>query len=244
VAIVNEELAKRLWSADDAIGKRVFNEAGQPLEVVGLVRAAKFESLFDRARPMIYLPLAQHYGPALTIHARTTIPAASALPALRRALTDPDPRLAAFDVRTMPEQIDLGSLPLRMAARMFALFGATALGLACLGLYGTLAFAVSQRIREIGVRMALGATAADVTRLVMSQAVRPLMVGTSIGLIPCVVAALVLQFELGIPGLMTQQDVWVLPAAAMAQTVLALAACWLPARRATRLDPAVALRCA
>jgi ABC-type antimicrobial peptide transport system permease subunit len=129
-----------------------------------------------------------------------------------------------------------------MSARLFALFGAVAFGLACISLYGTLSFVVSQRIAEIGVRMALGARPSDVMRLVMRQGVRPLILGTLLGLAPCVVAVQVLQIELATPGLLAPRDALVLPLVVGVQAVVASLACWIPARQATRLDPIASLR--
>jgi putative ABC transport system permease protein len=242
VAIVNENLARRYWPAGEAIGKRLYTENGQALEIVGVVKGSTYDTLMQDPQPFVYLPLAQNGTAALTIHARTTVPPALLLEDLRRKLTAIDPRLPVFDVKTMDEHVAVPLLPIRMGASLLGLFGAVALGLASIGLYGALASFVSQRTREIGVRMALGAPRRKIFRFVLNQGVRPLLWGTLLGLLPCVTLALVAVIEVFRDERVPLGDIAFIGGILAVQMAVALLVCWIPARRAVRLDPVVALR--
>jgi ABC-type antimicrobial peptide transport system permease subunit len=133
-------------------------------------------------------------------------------------------------------------LPLRVGAGLSSLFGVLALGLACIGLYGTLAYVVSQRTAEIGIRMALGAQRRQLLGLVIRQGMRPLVWGTMLGLLPCVILGMVLALEIYPKYEVVLADIAFLAGIVVAQGSVAWLACWIPARRAVRLAPAVALR--
>ena len=242
VVIVNEDLARRYWPAGEAIGKRLYTENGQPIEIVGIVKGSTYDTLMQTPQPFAYLPLAQNDATALTIHARTAVPPATLLEVLRRKLTTIDPRLPIFDVKTMAEHVAVPLLPIRVGATLLGLFGAVALGLASIGLHGALASFVSHRTREIGVRMALGAPRRTIFRFVLQQGLRPVLWGTLLGLLPCVALALVAVIEVFGDETVPFGDVAFVAAVVFGQMAAALLVCWIPARRAVRLDPIVALR--
>ena len=153
-----------------------------------------------------------------------------------------DADLPVFDVKTMNEQIALGVFPLRLGAGLSGLFGVLALALACIGLYGTLSYFVSQRTAEIGIRMALGAQRRQLLALVIRQGMGPLFWGTMLGLLPCVILGFVLALEIYPTYEVVLADIAFLVGIVIAQGSVAWLACWIPARRAVRLAPAVALR--
>jgi len=244
VAIVNETAARRYWPSQAAVGKRLYEQHGSPLEIIGVVSTSKYESLTEEAVPFVYLPLAQNYTSALTVHARTAAAPQVSLDPLRRTLMAIDADLPVFDVKTMNEQIAVGVSPLRLGAGLAGLFGVLALGLACIGLYGTLSYFVSQRTAEIGIRLALGAQRRQLLALVIRQGMGPLFWGTMLGLLPCVILGFVLALEIYPTYEVVLADVAFLVGIVIAQGSVAWLACWIPARRAVRLAPAVALRSA
>ncbi len=244
VAIVNEIAARRYWPSETPIGKRLFERTGRALEIVGVAKTSTYDSVTEDRVPFVYLPLAQNYSPALTVHARTLTAPGPTLDALRRTLAAIDPALPVFDAKTMKEQIAVALFPLRLGAGLLGVFGALALGLACLGLYGTLSYFVSQRTGEIGIRMALGADRRAVVGLITRQGMRPLLWGTVLGVVPCVVFGAVLVLEIYPAYSLAFTDLIFLAGIVLLQASLACLACWIPARRAVRLDPAIALRSA
>jgi putative ABC transport system permease protein len=223
------------------VGQRLYEPDGQSLEIVGVAKTSKYDSLTETPTsvPFVYLPIAQRYSPTLTFHVRTVQGPERDLEALRRALMAIDTRLPVFDVQTMAEHIGVQATPIRAGAALLGTFGVLALALACTGLYGALAYFISQRTSEIGIRMALGASRGAVLRLVLAQGLRPLVWGTLIGVLPCAAFSAFVAIELYD---VTPADFTFLAGIIVVQLLVACVACWIPARRAVRLDPAAALR--
>jgi predicted permease len=241
VAVVNETLAAMLWPGEDPLGKRLSFEGarGPFLEVVGVARDGKYRTLGDRSRPYFYTPLFQSYQPRMTLVVRTSGEPTALVGAVRAQLHALDPNLPVAEVRTLGEQFDLSLLPARVAAYTLGSFGLLALALAGVGVYGVVSYSVAQRTREIGVRVALGAGARDVLRLVLGEGLSVVGLGLALGLALAFAAArLFAGFLYGVDAADPVTFVGV-PALLGA---IALAAGYLPARRATRVDPMVALR--
>jgi predicted permease len=240
VAVVNEAFVRRFWPGQDALGRRLrMSHDGPPIEVVGVARDGKYFSLGEDPQPFLFVPLAQSYSGAATVLARTSGDAGAALERLRRELAALDPHLPVFDAKLMEQHLGFALLPARLAAWVLGLLGTVALLLATLGLYSVIAYAVAQRRREVGIRMALGARTSHVLAMVIGQGLRLTGIGMALGVAgAAILMRLVRTFLYGIsPG----------DPATFAGVVAvlgggALLACAVPALRATRVDPAVALR--
>jgi putative ABC transport system permease protein len=241
VAVVNETFVRQYWNGQEAIGRRLRlrGPQGPPAEVVGVVRDGKYRTLGEDPRPFVYLPLLQDYDGEATLIARTDGSPATVAAQLQRRLVEIDPRVPVFDVKTMDEHLRFTLLPARLAASVLGLFGTVALLLAGLGLYGVMSYLVSQRRREVGIRIALGARPADVVRLVVGQGMRLTILGVAGG----IVAALVLtRLVAGLLYGISPTDPWTFASVTAVLGAVALPACLLPARRAAAVDPIVALR--
>jgi macrolide transport system ATP-binding/permease protein len=244
VAIVNETFARRSWPAQIAIGKRFRTTSeGQLIEVIGVAQDGKYFSLSEEPRPFVYRPLLQSYvGDASndgTLIARTHADPALVIAALRREVQQLDANLPVFNAQTLNEHMRLSLFPLRMGAASMGIFGLLALTLAAIGIYGVIAYAVSQRRLEIGIRLALGGQAADVLRLVMGWGLALALIGISIGLASAfALTRLMASVLFGV----STTDALTFASVSLLLTVVVLAACYLPARRATKIDPAVTLR--
>jgi predicted permease len=239
VVIVNETMARRYWPERDAVGGQLRFGADW-LTVVGVAKDATYRDLGERPAPWFFLPILQWYRSDATLVVRTAgDPLALAAPVqeLARGL---DPNLALFNVRTLEAHIGAADVRQRVAGQVLGLFGLIGLVIACVGVYGLVAFSVAQRTREIGVRVAMGARPADVLRLVLGQGARLVSIGAGIGLAFAFVLALALRSLLF--GVAPWDPVTYI-AVTVFLLVVALAASFVPARRATRVDPVVALRC-
>jgi predicted permease len=242
VAIVNQVLARRLWPDGSPLGRRILFQ-GDPLEVVGVVGEGRYYSIMDTSRPLVFRPLAQHYRGKVTLVARTIGDPVQLTSSVRRIVASLDPDLPLQDVRTMEQQIArsmMALMSLRIGSLIAGAQGTIALLLAALGIFGLISFVVTRRNREIGIRMAMGARTIDVVRLVSLQSLKL----TSIGL----VIGLTLSFLLTRPLArllygVSPTDVTVFGGVMTLVVAVTMLACWLPARRATRVDPVVALRC-
>jgi predicted permease len=244
VAIVNETFARRVWPGQDAIGQvlRVddFGPAreSRELHVVGVARDAKYRSLGEEPMSFVYVPLAQRFMSELTLVARRA-GGESVVPAIRSLLRQMEPNLPITGAATLEEATSFGLLPQRVAVWVAGGFGVVGLLLACIGIYGITAFTVMQRRREIGVRVALGATRDGVLRLVVGQAMRMAWLGVLLGL---TAAAAVTQLLASLLYGIRPLDPASFSLGAALFTVLALVASWLPARRAASVNPVDALR--
>jgi predicted permease len=241
VAIVNEVLAKMLWQNQDPLEQFIRKPDGRTFEVVGVAKTAKYESVGEQSMPFVYFSLDQssEYNSELTFHIRTGISPESFLDTFRRQLVALDPALTVFDVQTMNEHLANSMILVRMGALLLGIFGGLALALSSLGLYGLMNYLVTQRTRELGIRVALGADSRTILKLVLKQGVSVTLSGAIIGSV----------FGFGFSILIASQlygvasiDVVTLIGVVSTQFGIALLACWLPAWRATRVDPMVALR--
>ena len=240
-AIVNESFERRYLGGQEAVGRRLrLRGPDAPVtEIVGVVRDGKYRTLGEDARPFVYLPLLQDYDAEATLVARTDGSPAAVAALLQRRLVEIDPRVPVFDVKTMDEHLRFTLLPARLAASVLGLFGLVALLLAGLGLYGVMSYLVSQRSREMGIRIALGARPEDVVRLVVGQGMRLTLLGMMVGILGALgLTRLVAGLLYGI----SPTDPWTFAAVACVLAAVALVACLLPARRAAAVDPTVALR--
>jgi predicted permease len=240
VAIVSRALAERAWPGEDALGKHItWSGDGETRVVVGVVDNVKTQTLMEDTGPMIYMPAAQSYQPQLTLVARSRDGAAAAADVLRRTLHELDPRLSTTPVESLAEYTALGVLPQRIAAAATVSFGLLALLLSGLGLYGVVAFMVTQRTREIGVRMALGADRRSVLRLVIGSGMRIALPGAAAG----AAAGLALGFLMrGFILDVAPTDPAAVIGAPAVLLIVVLAACWMPAARAAGVPPSSALR--
>jgi predicted permease len=249
VAIVGEGTARQFWPGQDAVGKYLMQPALGPrgavvstrtLAVVGVARDLKINSLVDGpSRSLVYVPLQQQYMPAITIAARTKSGARIANE-IRALVASMNPNLPIVSARTLEDAAALGLVPQRVAVSVSGSLGLVGVLLAAIGIYGVTAYAVAQRTREIGIRLALGAKQGDVVRMVLRHGLSLAVVGAAIGLTLAAGASQALATILvGVAPL----DPIVFGGATALFLATGLAACYAPARRATRVDPLVALRC-
>jgi len=238
VAIVNRTMVARYWAGQDPIGRRL-QVKGRWARVVGVAADSKYESIRETPIPFFYVPLRQDFvrGPALNIRSNQPLPSLSA--ALIREVHALDPNLALSEMITLQEQVNRSTSPQLVAVTLVSILGSLALLLAGVGLYGVMSYAVAQSRRELGLRMALGAGAANLLRSVISRGLRLTAAGASLGVIAALaVTRLLGQLLFNVSPY--NPAVYVLALAVM--TVATVSACFLPAWRASRIDPARVLR--
>jgi predicted permease len=240
VAVVNEAFARRFFGAGDPLGRRLGGRGGDWYTVVGLVRDSKTNSLAERPRPQLYVPIRRGAVPAeMAIFVRTRVDQPANAATLRREAAALDPRVGTLDVVPLREYIEAPLFGRRIAATMLTLLGGVALLLAAVGLYGVMAQAVGERRQEIGIRMAMGARPADVVGMVVRRGMSLTALGLLVGALAALAAG---QLASSLLADVDAQDPAVLTGAALFLTVVALSASGLPAVRACRADPAEALR--
>jgi predicted permease len=238
IAIVNQTLVARYWRGQNPIGQRL-QVKGDWVQVVGVVKDSKYYNVDETPRPFFYVPLRQYFDIGPDIHIRTTQPLQTVQTALIREVRALDPNLALYEMITLQEQVNRSTSQQLVAVALVALFGGLALLLAGIGLYGVMSYIVSKSTRELGLRMALGAGASNVMRLVLSRG----LLLTTTGIVIGVALALLLTRLLG--NLLYQvspRDPLAFVSALVVITMVSFAACFLPAWRATRVDPARVLR--
>ena len=243
VTVINKTMAERLWPNQDAIGKRfsIKGATGPFIQVVGIVGTGKYFSIGEDPRPFFYLPLAQDYSSLSTLLVRTSGDPASMIPELERTIHDLAPGLPVFDSETMNQSIGgaNGFMLFRLGANCSLALGLLGLTLALVGVYGVLSYVTTQRTQEIGIRMALGASRAEILKFVFRQASIVVGVGALIGIVLSLAAARAVSGMLVGVG---ASDPITLVSVTAFLVAIALLASYVPARRATKVDPLVALR--
>jgi predicted permease len=234
-AIVNDEFVRRYLDGGEALGRRV-TVRGRTYGIVGVARTSTYDSFGERPKPIIYFSYRDRPSWGGEIHLRARAGAATLLaPEIQRIVRELDPTLPIYDVRTLDEHVDKNLFLRKIPARMFVVLGPLLLALAAIGIYAVVAYTVSHRTAEIGVRIALGATAGHVVRQILGETLRVVGIGAASGLSLAFLVAIHvmsgapidLVIFLGVPAILM---------------LVAAGASWLPARRASRVDPVVALR--
>ena len=239
VAIVNEAFAKRYWPGQDPVGRWIDISGSGRRVIVGVAATSKYKHLNESPIPYVFLPLAQSYDAQVALLIRSSGDPKLLTAPVRRAFAAFDPNLPFLDVRTFAEHMEAAVYFMRVGALMLGLFGALAVVLTTMGIYSVVAYSVSQRTREIGIRTALGATRRDILSLVLGHGMRLAAAGVVIGSILALGVARLLSSQLFGVG---AGDPPTYAAIAALLAAVALVASWLPARRAARVDPMVALR--
>jgi len=243
-AVVNEGFAKKYFGGRSPVGRHIGFGSNPgtptPIEIVGVVRDSKYTGVRDEIPLTVFFPMLEERTPgAIIMYVRTTADASAAFGAIRRTMRDVDASVPVYNLRTLEHQIDTSLVVERFVATLSAGFGLLATLLAVIGLYGVMAYTVARRTREIGVRMALGAVRGDVVWLVMREVLALVGAGMTIGLAAAIVLSRVVRAQLyGVaPG-----DPFTIVAAAVVLSAAAIAAGYIPAFRATRVNPVFALR--
>ncbi len=237
VAIVDEELAKRFWPNGDALGGGLsWSSTGPWATVVGVVATAQLKDLTEESKGTFYLPT---YSGRSTLVVRTTGDPRTLTQAIRQQVQAVDGNQPIYDVKTMDQRVSATLDTRRFAVVLLGMFGGLAILLAAIGVYGVLAFAVAQRRREIGIRMALGAQARDVLQMVIKQGMSVVLWGVTLGFAGAYLLTRLMQSLLfGV----TATDPLTFGGVSLLLSLVAVLACYIPARRATKVDPLVALR--
>lgn len=236
--IVSAEMARRIWGDDDPVGRQVKAGPNGVYTIVGVVGNVRNLDLSLTPAPTMYLPATKYLWSSMTVIVRAPESAQPAV-AMRSALRELDPQLALFNVRQMEDLISQSAAQPRLNASLVALFAVVAALLAAIGIYGVLAYLVSQRTQEIGIRMALGASRPAVLRLFLARGLWLAVGGLVVGVAGSIAVGRwvgSMLFE------MRARDPWTIGAAVATVAVVAIVASYIPARRATRVDPLTALR--
>jgi macrolide transport system ATP-binding/permease protein len=242
VAIVNQAMAGRFWPGEDPIGKRfsMTGSSGPFVEVVGVAHDSRLFGYYFGSLPYFYLPFAQSFTPMRILQIRSSVPSETLIPQVRECVRNLEPGLPISDLQTMRQTIAGGNgfLVFELGAYLTAAMGLLGLTLAVVGVYGVVSYTVSLRTREIGIRVALGATPRSILTMVLRQGLRLVVAGVVVGLI----------FAIGLTGLLirllassSQIDPIIFGCVTLLLAVIGLFACYIPARRATYVDPIVAL---
>jgi len=239
-AVINQKMARYYFGDENPVGKRLISSGPGEIEIIGVAKGAKYTSLREPAPHTFYLYYFGQPTPSdMTLHLRTGGDAIDYVGTIQRLVREIDPQLQVMDLRTMTNVVDESLMHERFIAQTASAFSLFALLLACVGLYGVMSYAVTRRTNEIGVRMALGATAHDVTRLVMREVALLVVLGVVIGMTAAVattrfVSAMLFNLEPTDPLTLTMATSLMICVAALAG--------YLPARRAAQVDPMIALR--
>jgi macrolide transport system ATP-binding/permease protein len=243
VVIINEALAQRLFPGENALGRKLtLKTNGPPLEIVGITRDIKHHELTETPLPHFDLPALQRnrYDSYTNVVIRTRGPAEDLIPTVRAELLAVDPSLDVKEISAVSTDINNTLAATRLASTLISIFGVVALLLASIGLYGVMAWMVSHRTREVGIRMALGAQPGDVLKLVLKQGLVLTLFGVAIGLLAALAATRLIDTQ-QLYGV-SATDPFTFAVIALLLTAVSLLACYVPARRATKVDPLTALR--
>ena len=238
VVIINETMARRYWTGGDALGRRIKLDKSW-LQIVGIAKDVKNRTLNEALQPFLYVPFLQDYRSNMILVARTVIEPKTMFHAVRAETAALDPKIPMFDAKTFEEHIGLSLFLQRMAATILSIFGLLALSLTAVGVYGVMAYAVSQRTRELGIRISIGASRSDVLKLILGQGLTLSVVGLIGGL---VTALVVTRFSAHLLYGVSSADPVTFTVIALLLLGVAVVSGYFPARRATRIDPVVALR--
>ena len=240
VLVVNEKLAKQYFGRTDVVGQRIGLDDVPDRTIIGVVKDALYVNLREDVRRHIYVPITQEKVLiGLTLHVKTTAEPQAVAEQLRAELKAIDPHLPLYNIKTLRTEIDESLVQERLVTWLSAAFGALAVLLTALGLYGVLTFSVARRTREIGIRVALGAQRRDVFRLIMIRGVILVGVGVAVGLGASIAfSRLIGSLLFGVE----PNNAMTLAAVSVGLIAVALLACFIPARRATKVDPMIALR--
>jgi predicted permease len=243
VAIINQTMAKQFWSGENVLGKRfsIKGPAGPFIEVVGVVQDGKYKSVVEDATPFYYLPLRQIYVDFRIVHVRTSLPPEKLHRDIESSVHGLSPDIPVKEMQTMLQALQgiNGFFFFRFGAQLTGTMALLGLILAVVGVYSVVSYAAVQRTHEIGIRMALGAAPQDILRMVLRQSVVIVGVGLAAGLAVAFAGTrAIASFIVGV----RPTDAVTFVTVVMLLAVIALIACWIPARRATRVNPLVALR--
>lgn len=239
VAVVNEKMVTQYWKGQDPIGKR-FQIDGKWVQVIGIAKQAKYDALAEMPKPFFYVSLRQNESVETSLSIQTSMDAAALESQLAREIRALDPKLAPGEIITMRTQVNRIALASQQfGVTLLGIFGVLAVLLAAVGLYGVMAYAVSQKTRELGMRMALGATASDLAGLVLSRGFVLVGLGTCVGAAVALESTRLVAISLF---RVNPRDPFAFGSALLVMTLVSLAALWLPAKRATKIDPARAVR--
>lgn len=238
VVVVNAQFVARFWPEGNAVG-RIVRTGGRDRTVIGVVPTGKYNRLGENATAFMYFPQAQQWRSEMVLHLRVDGDPTAYIPQLRAEVAALDADLPVAEVQTMTSHLGLALLPARLAGTVLGIFGALGLLLAAVGMYGVMSYAVAQRTREIGIRMAIGAARTEVMAMVMRQGLALVLVGGGIGLACAFGVAQLIRGVLYGASAIDPVTFVVVP---LVLTVVAALAIWIPARRAAGVDPMLAIR--
>jgi putative ABC transport system permease protein len=249
VAVINQAMARTYWRGQDPLGKRLKFGGGRDgvglrasktwITIVGVIADARTESLANASVPQVYLSLYQDTPKELAIFLRGDLNARAIPEEVRAMVQSVDPELPVYGAQTLDDAVSTSLAERRFSMEMVACFAATALLLAALGIYGVISYIVSERTQEIGIRLALGARRGTILQMVLRQGLGLAMAGAGLGLVGSVIVS---HLMAGLLYGVMPTDPLTFVGVTLMLTGVALAACYIPARRAMRVDPMIALR--
>jgi predicted permease len=243
VAVIDSYMAEQLWPGQDPIGRRLklggLDSTSPWVTIVGMVGRIRQDALDSESRIALYLPQTQYPTRAMNIVVRGRGDAESLTPAIRQQISEIDPDLPMYGVRTMDDRVDASLARRRFSMLLLTLFACLALGIASVGVYGVIAYLVSQGVREIGIRLALGATPRRILGMIVGQGMRVALTGVAVGLAGSLVLT---RFMRGLLFGVGERDPLTFVVTPALLAAVALAATYIPARRAARIDPIESLR--